>query len=187
MPLPRILRISDPLPLDELEAGVLAVGAASSGVQLVIEVPQQEKENWCWAAVSVGVIAHYEHRNVEQCEVAGAVLKTNCCSGGCNVPHFMNLVLDELHHFGRSANQLEFSQIRAEIGNHPVACWIDHDRRVGHFVLITGWIIDENNRSYVFVVDPSPGAPHVNPGAMPFSRFQASYDSGSWRRSYTTV
>src|SRR6266540_6660636 len=171
---PAVLRESDPLPppptVETVDA--LAEAEAVPGVNLDIEVPEQEKGTWCWAAACAGIIKHFDHIEQDQCFVATRVLGGDCCQSPCDQAVFMDIALSKIGHLVDTDDQLPFSTIQSEIGNNPVCCWIDYGTPVGHFVIIIGWTIGNDGREYVFVVDPAPGAPQSDPDPMLFADFQ---------------
>jgi|SRR6185436_1483528 len=159
---------------------------------LDVKVPRQAQDNWCWAAVSVGIRRAYRGSRMLQCEVASRVLSLVCCRAGtepaCNVqrrlgralaPYFQRPVLS-------TPRSRSFDFVKEQIDKgHPIAVRIAwSETGAGHFVVISGYYEDDGIRD-VFVCDPflgGRGIPH------PFKQFRNNYNqSGKWDQTYITV
>jgi hypothetical protein len=59
---------------------VTSAPAATRG--LSFKVPHQERSEWCWVAVSLGVDRFFRPDSTHcQCEIAGSALNLKCCNG----------------------------------------------------------------------------------------------------------
>jgi hypothetical protein len=160
---------------------------ASSDAIPGFTVPHQEQDNWCWAAVSVGVATYYGGVNWTQCSLAGAQLRLGCCStpipNACDVPYYLDRSLTGAGCFDRYVNgSALYSTVQTEIGaRRPLCCRIQWSVG-GHFVAISDWSIDANGTEYVGVQDPDNGY-----NFQTLSEFTNSYrDAGSWSDTYFT-
>jgi hypothetical protein len=172
---------------DVVTAEEFVAGAATDGDNpLTIAVPKQEKEEWCWAAVCVGLRKFYDNEEIRQCAIATEVIGGDCCTNGdmCNEPQFLSIVLDDMHYREAKKDQVTFDLIRAQIDKgRPLCCFIDHGSDVGHFIVISGYDADSKQ---IGVLDPAPGEAHISPRMVPFSAFRISYNDGTWMETYLT-
>ena len=161
--------------------------AASSDAIPGFTVPHQEQDNWCWAAVSVGVDSCYGGGNWTQCRLAGAELGLGCCStpfpNGCDAPFYLDRSLTGVGRFDRYVHgSAVYSTVQTEIGaRRPLCCRIQWSVG-GHFVAISDWSIDAKGTEYVGVQDPDNGY-----NFQTLSEFTNSYRSaGNWSDTYFT-
>jgi hypothetical protein len=189
MELPTAFATAQPLgPPSALEAAIAAPAAVT------MTVPDQERDEWCWAAVCVGVREAYEQVTSRVCEVAGEVLfgdGTSCCTNpdGCDEAMYLSLALGRLGYFAppRVNKPLDFGEIADQIAlGRPVCCFIDYGTAIGHFIVISA--VDPATKS-VGVLDPDPNGPHVSPDFVTHAALVASYGqspSGRWKETYRT-
>lgn len=159
---------------------------------LDVNVPQQAQDNWCWAAVSVGIRRAYERAATLQCDVARRVLGRVCCpagtNGGCNVqrtlapallPYLEGPVLAD-----DASRTFEFVKQQIDRGR-PIAVRIAwSEAGSGHFVVISGYL-DDGDVQDVFVCDPFVGG-HGIPWS--FEQFHSNYHGlGRWDLTFRTT
>ena len=160
---------------------------------LDVNVPRQAQDNWCWAAVSVGIRRAYEGSATLQCQVATQVLGQHpCCPAGvetfCNVqrplvpalrPHFDGPVLDD-----GNSRQFEFVKHHIDRG-HPLAVRLAWgEGGTGHFVVISGYH-ETGDLKDVVVCDPYIGGKGHR---VPFEQFRSNYQQlGQWDLTYRTA
>ena len=178
--------MANPLLFDE-SVDVAATGGSTVTVKsLPFTVPEQEKEEWCWAAVGVGLHDYYNQESPSQCEVAGEVLSADCCSDPdmCNDPQTLDRVLKKLGYRAASLlQQVNFSVIQQQIDNkRPLCCFLNHSD-VGHVVVITAY---DPAGQLIGVIDPGEGEAHDDPFMTPFSTFRIRYNNRTWIETYLT-
>jgi hypothetical protein len=183
MPLPTVIDESQPLEADSSQA--TNAGASNP---LACAVPDQVKDEWCWAAVAAGVQEYYEQIPAEPCKIASTILGSRCCDdpGSCDEPSHLSSALERLGLLQPPiAGQLKFSEVVQEIDSQrPLCCFIDFGRAVGHFIVISGY--DATSSPSVGILDPAPNGPHDSPQFIPFASLQAGYGDGTWAETYRT-
>jgi hypothetical protein len=139
-------------------------------------IPRQERTNWCWAAVTVGIAQFGLPNTVQtQCELATSTMRylkvinqtssCGCINDGCDravtlsVPLNITGIYRTMH-----SKAAKFEDIVNEIsGRRPVACHIDWriPRHPGHFVAVGGARKhpEEGRRIYVFDPDGTTDEP----------------------------
>ncbi len=145
---------------------------------VALEVPRQEKSEWCWVAVSVGVDRFFRPDSTHsQCGIASSTLNLECCNGtrsaavsSCNTPHAIHPVLG-IHHLLAAdpiLKPLSFDRLRAEIDAGQPVCalikWLDSQGQVtqrGHFIAINGYRITPAQKQFVSITDPLYGSSEV--------------------------
>lgn len=161
----------------------------SDGVgRLTVEL--QERENWCWAAVSLGLHRRFvelggtQLRYTNQCDVARAVRPFACvdqCAGdACNKQTNLHAAIgtvDLLIARGvgfkpvfPSSNPVSIfaNTIRPTIdAGNVVVAHLDRGGDRGHFVVVCG--CDPMGGELVFLADPQ--APDPNPPPVSFAEF----------------
>ncbi|MEP1354229.1 MAG: papain-like cysteine protease family protein [Tateyamaria sp.] len=179
-----------------------------SGKTLQLTVPVQQRENWCWAATTVGVNHFYDPQSGRtQCDVVNRRLgRDDCCvsnngplPAACNAQSGLTLPLYEAcHHRVTYANQLSFTEVVAEIENDRPVCvrvvWYQ-GLGDGHFLVITGYIKGESGEIADVMVEDSYHGPSIHT----FEAFQRFYrttvqtpegqelpQDGRWTHSYCT-
>jgi hypothetical protein len=148
---------------------------------VALKVPRQERSEWCWAAVLVGVDRFFRPDSTHsQCEVASSTLSLQCCDGTqpaalttCNTPHALNPVLGR---FGLLAaapivKPLDFDHVRTEIdAGRPVCAlirWLDDQGQVtqrGHLIAINGYRVTPAQKQFVSITDPMYGSSEIDFG-----------------------
>ena len=184
-----------PAPRNAPSQGTPLGGTLPSGASSVVlssdsipgfTVPLQDKNNWCWAAVSVGVSTWYGGTSWTQCAVAQAALGLDCATplpSGCDVPWYLDRALDRVVHFDRYVGTPQpYSDVQAEVhARRPLCCRIQWSVG-GHFVAISGWSIDGKGTEFIEVEDPDNGY-----NFQTLSDFSTAYRSaGSWSDTYYT-
>ncbi len=155
-----------------------------------MQVQQQEKDLWCWAAVTATTAAFYG--NVawsRQCDVARGVLGiATCCSAhpvsnACNQEASLRDALTRAGHLRRyGPRSAAFRQVAVAIeATALVAVRVEWNVGGAHFVLLTGY--RDGIVQSVDISDPLTGE---WPG-FPFSDFPTLFDGGGrWTDSYWT-
>ncbi|UGY18347.1 papain-like cysteine protease family protein [Bradyrhizobium septentrionale] len=116
---------------------------------------QQEKSNWCWAAVAASVAHFYRPSStVTQCDIANGQLgQDDCCVGGnetCNVYGYLMSSLFRVGHFSKwtARRPASFQETQEEIGGtRPLCMRIVWNGGGAHLVTIKG-----------YAGEPAPGA-----------------------------
>lgn len=155
---------------------------------LSVLVSEQDRTNWCWAAVGLGVVTAYGTAgSAEQCNVAARVLNKRCCPNGdgCNepwplrcalTPHYANTV-DTIGH-----QIIDYVKKHVDVG-HPIAVRVH--RRLsgsGHAVVIAGYL-ETTSENFLWICDPWSGKREP----WSFDRFRLRYEQdGVWETSYET-
>jgi hypothetical protein len=188
MRLPRIFDEACPLSsLSRERVESFAREAATAPKTLSMTVPDQIKDEWCWAATCAGVREAFEQVAHDPCQLAGEVLNLTCCSDPdiCNRAMFLSVALERLGYFvSPIEEQLSFDEIAEQIAiDRPVCCFIDYGTTIGHFIVISA--IDPSSES-VGILDPAPSGPHSSPRFIPLESLQAGYGNGRWRETYRT-
>lgn len=169
-------------------AGPPLGGAGGGQVSLTnFAVPTQEQDQWCWAAVSLGVALFFGQNAWSQCGIASAELSPlNCCgpdaSGPCNQPWRLDLALSRVGHFFKLLYMpATLANLRTEISaGRPMGCRIGWSSGNGHFVALGGYSTDATGANIVEVHDPYYGFVQTA-----YNTFCTAYRSaGSWTHSY---
>jgi|GEM_PF-2014760 len=177
MPLPQIFDDSESV---DVESG------APTATPLDCRVPEQRKEEWCWAAVTAGIHEFYEHESIDQCRIASQIIGIECCpdNNACNEPRFLKVVLNDLGYEEAIEDQVDFDVIREQIEmQRPLCCFIDFGTDIGHFIIITACDADSKR---VGVIDPAKNQPHDTPRMITYQSFRLTYNDGTWRETYLT-
>lgn len=194
---------------EALEEAPPAAAAAPAGSKKILKVPvdPQKKDDWCWAAVSLGIRAAYGLTVSSQCQFVGKILKGEtingrvhegeCCPRArqrdCVTPHELTKPLGQ-HHAAPLIEENDpsvsgpghrtFAFVKGQIDDgHPIAVRI-HWRTPGggHFVVIKGYRQIGTSIS-LYICDPK--SPHQN--IVPFDEFLSAYErDGFWHVSYRT-
>jgi papain like cysteine protease AvrRpt2 len=159
-----------------------AVGKPSIA-SLNLDMQQQERDLWCWAAVSVSVRRFYDpSRVISQCEQASAQIFTaDCCSdpSKCDMEWPLSKALNGLGVLRDVVNGIvPLTTIAREINDqHPLGCRIVWEGGAGHFVCIAGY-----DGTLLMIKDPLFGSSRV-----PYDEFAARYlGRGKWTHTYFT-
>jgi len=154
------------------------VTAAATTRGLSLAVPRQEKSEWCWAAVSMGVDLFFRPDSTHnQCEIASSALNLQCCNGAqpasvddCNKPHALHPVLGRYHLLAADpiVKPLEFDRVRGEIDAARPVCvlikWLNNQGQVtdgGHFIAINGYRVTPAQKQFVSITDPMYGSSEI--------------------------
>ncbi|MCU1245149.1 MAG: hypothetical protein JWN02_1059 [Acidobacteria bacterium] len=163
------LRVDQMSPLLEFVAG-----GRPAKKELRVKIPAQEKNNWCWAAVAVGICEAYGDPPISQCTVASKAQRFRCCSNPPDTecdsvrPLSPALSLQGYDHFleyrlpDRMAPLLVPSAGWSYLTDHidrglPIPVRIafgSGDHEYGHFVVVTGYQIEASG-FYLVVRDPA--------------------------------
>jgi hypothetical protein len=150
-------------------------GASTDAVSLAMQ--QQQKSEWCWAAVSASVDRFFRPGSTHtQCDIAGSVLELPCCNptpaqaGPCNVPHDLHTVLGRLHLLAGDPvlKPLTFPEIQKEIDAARPICvlikWLDKNGQPtrGHFIAISGYRVTPAQKQFLSIADPFFGSSEID-------------------------
>ena len=165
---------------------------ARSGAVAGFGVQDQEQTNWCWAAVTLGLMDKYGGPHSRQCEIVGQVKQVNACAN----PSAANWTFElsgALRGYGYRngdsiAGSVEFESIAEEIdGDRPVCVRLAiGSGGDGHVVAIGGYRVVDGV-PYVHIHDPDRTADPPDP-PIPFQVFRTRYRGGGrrWDRTYYT-
>jgi hypothetical protein len=157
--------------------------------ELPITVPQQIRDNWCWAAVTAALEAAFDAATARsQCQIVTSALGVPCCpevpanARQCNHPLRPRLALGPL--FGRRVEAADGGTtfqfvVREIMARRFVLANLGFvNSRVGHLVVIAGF----RRPSTLFVWDPYTG----RRSEEELRKFQGAFrDKLMWRASYT--
>lgn len=177
MPLPGLLAPTTTASPPKHRAVSHVAGMARS---LNLAMEEQEKINWCWAAVSVSV---WKFKGLPdpltQCEYVGRRFNRNCCDNpeACNQLSVIDPVI-----FTRTRGAFPFETVKQliDIGK-LITVFIKWGAEEGtHFVCIDGYNI-AGPVPRVSVKDPFYG-----PSLIPYDKLASAYqDVGVWTDSYS--
>jgi hypothetical protein len=137
-----------------------AGGAGPAAHNIGVLLEGQEKDNWCWAAVSVSIRNFQQPASppLRQCELANIQLQqTDCCmSGQCDKTSQLEVALANA---GVAADNqqgvLTFADVQQGlILDKPVCCAIQWQSGDFHFVQIDGFIENGPGGDEVVIQDP---------------------------------
>lgn len=179
-----------------LDAPVTPLAAAPGGVAkpviLSMNVPKQQRDEWCWAAVGVGIRnAYRELPPLSQCQLAADVFDdlNSCCDGDddsdghCDGSQLLSPVLGAHHDrlaFAPEGSDLKFFTDEIDAG-HPVPVRMKKTGQTGHFVVVAGYQRIPQD-AHLFVWDPVTGT-RIPVSASGFLR---SFRGWAWDYSYRT-
>ncbi|MBK5290397.1 MAG: C39 family peptidase [Acidobacteriia bacterium] len=154
---------------------------------LDFELQQQERSNWCWAAVTVSVLRFFSPESqTRQCGIAHDELDLRCCEDAERKCNQVRSLQPPLASIGRlrgekRAEPLSFDEIRQEIDNGvPVCARIAWRSGGGHFVVISGYDILPKMGEVVIVDDPQAGRSRLT-----YEGFLSRYKRiGEWTHTY---
>lgn len=172
---------------------------ARESVELDVTVPDQQRTNWCWAAVAVGIGRAYGG-SPTQCGVAAKVLTllnrnvtVRCCVNGskrdCNGPQKLSTALmlpGQVHlqrnDFSVAPPQTSWAFIKNSIdAGRPIAVRIGFPGvSSGHVIVIHGYDTSGGGR-YVLIGDPSSVT-----AIVPLATLIRGYLGGVWHSTYLT-
>jgi hypothetical protein len=176
---------------------VVALPAEVDSVILNVTIPKQGQDNWCWAAVAIGIDAAYGENTRTQCSVASAITGIECCPGNsqpgrvgaCDEPRALPRALDK--HFREELTDATHpghknpAFVKGEIDvGHPVAVRLaSAGSQAGHFVVIAGYSVAAGGALNVRVWDPATGSASDER----FEEFRINFKQfGEWERTFTT-
>lgn len=172
------------------------------GVELDLRVEQSGLDDWCWAAVALGIGKGFANPAMtNQCTIATNVLNTGqgpaivCCPpldqprrDFCNTTHDLPAALGPHHRGTLEVNaRPDRARVKTEIdGGFPIGVRIqfrDANRR-GHFIVISGYLGD-GPAMKLLVWDPDLllGRPTPVPFDLAVNRYRGS---GEWQQTYLT-
>lgn len=163
--------------------------ALAPAFQLSVNVPTQEKDEWCWCAVTVGICSFFDPSfALSQCQTASLVLGiADACTRpddeDVNTTFALNVALAKFNHLkAKVETRLTFDQVRQQIDlRKPVCVRVLFDDGSAHVLVIRGYRVDAN--PMVATIDPRYGE-----SIMPLSEFANNYQgSGTWKQSYLTT
>lgn len=161
---------------------------------LMASIPRFDQDNWCWAAVAVGVAQAYDRPAVPQCEVATSVTRLltpsstlKCCPKGsnaaCDFPRPLSFALKNQNVHDHFNGDRTFDFVVSEIDHQrlvPVALVAG---RAGHAVVIAGYVKGGSGSENQLVVwDPTTGEREP----VGFTEFRDRF-LGKWSWSVTYV
>ena len=156
--------------------------------RLTFSMQRQQQTQWCWAAVSVSVVAYYDAgTSWTQCQMVCQELdQSSCCGDGstqaCNQPWYLDQALTRAGALVRKepAPSTGLGPANDEIqAGRPVCARIGWSGGGGHVVVIEGYRYD---REQIALDDPWSGA-----SDLPVNTFRAAYQgNGTWTHSYLT-
>jgi hypothetical protein len=169
-----------------------AGGALPPRHSIGVTVEDQIGDNWCWAAVSVGI------RNslgfgpvIQQCDLVKIQLgHSDCCTvpvpDPCDQPHQLEIALaNAAIPADNFSGSLTFSDLQDRIANdRPVCCAIQWASGAFHFVQVDGYIANGPRGDEVIVNDSAgPG------GRMAYDTLVNNYgvDAGTWVWTYRVL
>jgi hypothetical protein len=115
---------------------------------LRFDMQQQEKSNWCWAAVAASIARFFRPADtVTQCSIANGELRRNDCCGDCegdrcNVPGYMMSSLYRVGHFKKwlARQPPRRQQIAQEVdGSRPLCARVVWQGGGSHYLTIVGY------------------------------------------------
>jgi hypothetical protein len=165
---------------------------------LKVEIPMQRADNWCWAAVAVGIACAYGDTELTQCMLATRVFSTEnpprqCCpsytNGDCDVEIQLSRALTLPGHehlegpvLGPGPQSWDFIKNEIDSGR-PIAVCVRGTS--GHFLAITGYREDSDGAKeverYVYYDDPL-----VSRGVRTLADFTVRSDGSQWFATYKT-
>jgi hypothetical protein len=161
---------------------------------LKVEIPDQRGDNWCWAAVAVGIACAYGDTELTQCQLATKVFSAEnpprqCCpsssNGDCDVELSLKRAMtiaghEHLHGHVLGPGPQSWDFIKDEIDHgRPIGVCVKGAN--GHFLAITGYREDSNDEKYVYYDDPL-----VSRGVRTLQSFSVRSDGSAWFATYKT-
>ena len=155
-----------------------AVRVEGGVVSLAVPVPAQERANWCWAAIAVGLEAYYGGPARSQAALAGALLD----GGELDRELELDRALIAVGCYGHwSPGKPTLARLRFELQlGRPVAARIEWHGGGGHYVLVTG---HDTRGDDLLIADPQRGRSRVS-----YAAFPRGYErGGTWTESFWTI
>lgn len=154
------------------------------------QIPRQEYDKWCWAAVAIG-IANFHANSVEwqQCALVNQQFgQTDCCSDGdseaCNKSSSLGKALLRTGNLEAAIEgPMDLGAVKQEISRRrPMGARIDWGTTTGHVATIVGCRHTANDVE-LFVSDPWYG----DGLTISWRQFNSSYQgTGTWSHAYRT-
>ncbi|HYI11958.1 MAG TPA: papain-like cysteine protease family protein [Thermoanaerobaculia bacterium] len=163
---------------------------AIEDVLLDVTIPEQVRDNWCWAAIAAGLGRAFGDDARSQCEIASDLFEVSCCPQrfapeSCDQPQAMDRPLGvHLRRRFEDPRHRTFAFVRAQIRRgFPIVVRIDWNRQgAGHLVVIAGYRREGDVR-HLYVCDPETG----ELSKVRFEVFVSYYKQmGFWDISYET-
>ncbi|CAN7324124.1 hypothetical protein ELH58_10355 [Rhizobium ruizarguesonis] len=166
---------------------------ASKGRSFNFTIQRQEQTNWCWAAVSATVVQYYHNETYwKQCDIVTEALKEDACFGDASAPHInKQWELDKALSIVGCLKMMTDKNVPEEVVFHEIAERRPLGARIhwkgggGHFVVIRGWFIGEDDALWYVVEDPVKNGGGTR--TMPAAKFEKAFGRlghGSWSHSY---
>lgn len=145
----------------------------------------QDRTEWCWAALTQGVLANNQGTQLSQCEIASIFLAKQCCgdSGAENRPQKLSEVLTKFALLDGQPiyGPVPEARVIDEIDRgRPVCILLDFTTRA-HVVGICGYKRGFDGALRLLIMDSRSGAPAIETAANPFK-----YDGAYWGWTYLT-
>jgi hypothetical protein len=160
----------------------------------------QQQDQWCWAAVTLGICGFYGDQTwQQQCDVVNDIFaairgSVDCCQNGrtlpCNMSWTLSVVLNSANHLNTPIRGVvTFADLMQEIevGHRPVAIRIMFsDLVTAHFIVLVGCAQTADGKQWVKIADPSLATGSVT--TIEYSALTNNYRPGStWDESYFTT
>jgi hypothetical protein len=178
MPLPSLLAVTATAAPPPGHRGRAVSHIAGMTRSLDLAMEKQQRDTWCWAAVSVSVRKFYGREGpLTQCEQAEWLLNRACCSDPdlCDQMWIVDPAL-----FTRSPGAFPFITVKQQIdAGHLVTARITWAAGGTHYLCVDGYNI-AGPEPRVSLKDPFYG-----PSVIPYDRLVSAYlDLGTWTESY---
>lgn len=132
-------------------------------INVLYPVERQDKDNWCWAAVSDFAAKYLTLLGKGQCNIATACLPLACGNGCsatcCDVPHELSNAMAKTGHPVKWSESISTElAIKKDIdANKMVGVRIEWPDKTGHFVAICGYDTPAIGGLRYWVYDPAKG------------------------------
>ncbi len=155
---------------------------------MAFTMEHQEKQEWCWNAVTVSVEHYFDpHSPLNQEDLAKKEL-----GGPFNKPFFIQDALQNLHLLnGTTEASLSFADVKKQLDQNLPVCahiqWAGSD--LSHYVLITGYKVQPGGPNLVYVSDPYLREGNVwiwdyDAFSFAYSPKYAPFAEGTWVESF---
>ncbi|NAX10196.1 hypothetical protein C1W90_04665 [Burkholderia pseudomallei] len=174
----------------------MAGGAGPAQPSVMLQnfaMPNQQQDEWCWAAVSIA-FRNFYGRNADamtQCQLARKILSNgNCCENmaGCNFPEDLQAALTAADVTAQVfAGPLSAQDITNQLqNNRAIGVRIAWSSTNAHFVSVFGIYDTLAQGIWVDVGDPEVGG---GLGTTPLDALTSNYRSGGgvWTHTYLTA
>ena len=153
------------------------------------QIQTQLEKNWCWAAVAATVSSYFfPTKAMQQCQIATSVTGIpDCCngSGACDQFETLTISLGAVQPkltVVTTPSKIPFGNVQQQIDSGlPVCVFIQWFGEItGHFVIVSGYSIDESGTQWVDVSDP-----YFEDSNVPYEQLVSNYlEAGSWNETY---